>query len=76
LVGLGSELRTELAKQALYSVTWTIPPGHFALIILKMEVSQTVCLGWLLTVILPIWASQVDRITGMSHWCQTVIWTF
>jgi hypothetical protein len=30
-------------------------------------VSQTICLGWPGTVILPISASQITRITGMSH---------
>jgi hypothetical protein len=31
-------------------------------------VSQTVCLGWPLTVFLLISASQVARIISMSHW--------
>jgi hypothetical protein len=31
-------------------------------------VSQTICLGWPRTMILLILASQVTRITGMSHW--------
>jgi hypothetical protein len=40
---------------------------HFALVILEMEVSWSICLCWLQTTILPISASQVARITGMSH---------
>jgi hypothetical protein len=31
-------------------------------------VSQTICLGWPRTVILPISVSQVSRLTGMSCW--------
>jgi hypothetical protein len=33
------------------------------------KVSRTVCPGWLRTFILLISASQVARITGVSHWC-------
>jgi hypothetical protein len=36
----------------------------------EMRVSLTFCLGWLQTMILPISASQVDRITDMSHPAQ------
>jgi hypothetical protein len=36
-------------------------------------VSQTICLGWLQTVILLISASQVSRISGMSHWHLALI---
>jgi hypothetical protein len=32
--------------------------------------SQTICLGWLQTVIFLICASLVARITGVSHWHQ------
>jgi hypothetical protein len=34
--------------------------------------SQTICLGWPWTTILPISASQVIRITGMSYWCSAI----
>jgi hypothetical protein len=58
-----------LTKQALQSrccTTWVIPPVHFVLLILEIEVS---CLGWLWTTILPIADSQAGRITGVYHWC-------
>jgi hypothetical protein len=35
-------------------------------------VPQTICPGWLRTVILLISASWVARITGVSHWCAAV----
>jgi hypothetical protein len=31
------------------------------------------CLGWLWTMILLLSASQVDRITGVSHWSQLIL---
>jgi hypothetical protein len=40
---------------------------HFALVILEMQVLQSFCPGWLWTVILPISASQVAKIVGVSH---------
>jgi hypothetical protein len=40
---------------------------HFAVVILEMGVSRTICLGWPQTMILPILASQVARITSVSH---------
>jgi hypothetical protein len=39
----------------------------FVLIILEKGVSWTVCPGWLQTLTLPVLASQVARITGVSH---------
>jgi hypothetical protein len=48
--------------------TWAIPSVHFALVSFwEMRVSQTICLGWPWTAILPISASQIARITGVSH---------
>jgi hypothetical protein len=58
--------------QSRYSISWSTPPVHFALITLKMGVSQIICLGCPWTLILPISASQVVRITGISHWCPFV----
>jgi hypothetical protein len=51
----------------------TLSPGPcllsiFALVIFEDGVLRTSCLGWLWTLILPISASQVARITGVSHW--------
>jgi hypothetical protein len=43
-----------------------MPPVHFVLVILEMEVSQTICPGWPQASIFPISASQVARITGVS----------
>jgi hypothetical protein len=33
---------------------------------------RTICLAWLQTTILPISASQVARVTGVSHWCPAL----
>jgi hypothetical protein len=46
--------------QSRHFTTWAIPLVHFALVILEMGVSQTI--------ILPISASQVAKIIGVSHW--------
>jgi hypothetical protein len=43
------------------------PTVHFVLVILEMEVSRTVSLGWPRTWILLISASQVAGITGMNQ---------
>jgi hypothetical protein len=43
---------------------WATPPALFG-----DSVSQTICLGWLQTAILLMFASWVARITGMSHQC-------
>jgi hypothetical protein len=40
---------------------------HFAVFILDMGVSLAICQGWPWTSSLPISASQVARITGVSH---------
>jgi hypothetical protein len=54
-----------LTKQILYCLNHASSP--FCSIYFGDRVSWTICLGWLRTVILPISASQVARITGMSH---------
>jgi hypothetical protein len=74
LVGMGFELRA-LSLQSR-STIWATPPVHFALVILEMGVLQTICLDWPWTVILLISASQVARITGVSHWCPAWIELF
>jgi hypothetical protein len=51
------------------STACAIPSVHFASVISEMGVSWTICLGLPWTVILPISAWQVARITGMSHQC-------
>jgi hypothetical protein len=43
------------------------PPATFCEGFFRDRVSQTICLGWLQTLILLISASWVARITGMSH---------
>jgi hypothetical protein len=45
------------------------PPIFFYEGFFRDRVSRTVCLGWLLTVILLVSASWVARIIGVSHWC-------
>jgi hypothetical protein len=57
-----------MCLQSRHSTTWAKPPVHFALITLEMWV-WTICLGWPVTEIFLISASQVARITEMSHQC-------
>jgi hypothetical protein len=42
---------------------------------LEMGIAQTICPGWPQTAISLISASQVARMTGVSHWCLA-IWFF
>jgi hypothetical protein len=42
-----------------------LPPVHFALVILELGVSRSICLCWPQPSILLISASQIDRITGV-----------
>jgi hypothetical protein len=59
------------AKQVLYHLSHTSRmycSGYFG-----DEVSRTISWGWLSTVIHPISASQVARITGVSHWHRAKI---
>jgi hypothetical protein len=46
---------------------WVTPPALFLWRVFRDGVSQTICPGWLQTAILLISASQIVRITGMSH---------
>jgi hypothetical protein len=55
-----------LARQMLYCLN-PHPPVHFALVILEMGSQQNICLGWPQTTTLPISASPVASITGVSH---------
>jgi hypothetical protein len=70
LLGLGFELRP-LCLQSRHSLASATPAVHFALVIFRRWGLRTICLGWPQTLILPISASQVARIIGMSHWCLT-----
>jgi hypothetical protein len=66
-MGLGFELSFALAKQALYFLSHASSPffsGYFG-----DGVFLTICLGWPGFFILLISASQVARITSMSHQC-------
>jgi hypothetical protein len=59
-----------LAKQLFYHLSHTSSPfvsGYFG-----DGVSKSICLGWPKTAILLISASQVARITGVSHWYLAV----
>jgi hypothetical protein len=64
---LGFELRA-LYLKSRRSTTLATPPVHFALIILEMGVWRIICPCWPQTSIPLISASQVARITGVSHW--------
>jgi hypothetical protein len=69
LVGLVFKLRA-LHLQSRHSAAWAILTVlHFALDILEMGVSWTICLGWPQTVILLTSVSQVARITVMRYHC-------
>jgi hypothetical protein len=59
-----------LAKQVHYPLS--ISPIHFSLVILEMGVSWTICPIWPQTLILPMSASQVARITGVNHQCLAI----
>jgi hypothetical protein len=65
LVGLGLELEAS-PLQSRHTTAWTMPPVHFALVILEMGVLQTICFGWPSVVILLISVSQLVRIIGTS----------
>jgi hypothetical protein len=58
---LGYELRA-------YTLTHSTSP-IFVMGFFQDRVLQTICPGWLPTVILLIFAFWVARITGVSHWC-------
>jgi hypothetical protein len=47
--------------------TWMTDMYHYPQLLIEMGVSRTFCLGWPQTLILPISASLVARITGVSH---------
>jgi hypothetical protein len=66
------DLKSGLHNHKAGSLLLAIPAVHFALLILEMGVSRILCPGWPLIVILQISASQVARITGMSHWRQAL----
>jgi hypothetical protein len=67
--GLNSGLHAYYTGAVLLELhLWSIFSGYFG-----DWVSQTVCLGWPLTMILPFSASQVVRITGVSHQCTASV---
>jgi hypothetical protein len=69
LVGLGFELRASNLQSSHSAVT---PPVRFAL---QDGVLPTICPGWPRTTFLPISASQVARIIGVSHQSLTSLLT-
>jgi hypothetical protein len=52
----------------LNSVAWATPPALFLWRVFQGRVSQTICPGWLWTIILLISASLVAGIAGVNHW--------
>jgi hypothetical protein len=67
LVGLGFELRA-LHLQSRSSTAWATPLVHFALVILEIGILVNNLPELAPTLTLPISASQVAGITGLSHW--------
>jgi hypothetical protein len=67
LVGLGFELRA-LCWQSNSTTAWATPPVIFCSGYFGVGIPWTICPGWPWTTILPISASQIARIIGMSHW--------
>jgi hypothetical protein len=63
--GIGTQGFTRQALYCLSHISSPFCPGYFG-----YGVLQTICPAWPQTLILPISASQVDRITGVSHRCQ------
>jgi hypothetical protein len=54
---------------------WATPSALFLVMGFFWDrVLQTICSGWLWTVILLISASWVARVTGVSHWSPAQIW--
>jgi hypothetical protein len=49
------------------SNAWAKPPVHLLWLFWRWGASQTICPGWPQTEILLISASQIARITGVSH---------
>jgi hypothetical protein len=71
LVGLGFEFRaSHIAKQVLYCLSHT--SSSFCCGYFEDMVLWTICQGWHQTAIL-ISASQVARLTSVSHWCLASI---
>jgi hypothetical protein len=65
-----SQLEISATLKALYRILDHLNHTvHFALVILEMGVSWCTCLSWPQTLILPISASHVARITGRNHLC-------
>jgi hypothetical protein len=64
-LSLRVDLRT-LSLQSRLSTTWATPQVHFALVILEMGVSNYLP-GLALNLSRPVSASQVARVTGVSH---------
>jgi hypothetical protein len=67
-MGLGFELRA-LHLQSSHFTDWTSSLVYFALVILEMRISKTICPGWPWAILLPILASQVAGSTCVRHWC-------
>jgi hypothetical protein len=63
-------------KAGALSTSLVTPPVHFALVILEMGVSLTICPAWPQTVILPISASHVARISGVNNQHLGCIFSF
>jgi hypothetical protein len=55
---------------------WATPSALFCDGFFWDRVSWTICPSWLRTLILLISASWVARITGVSHWCPIIPFTF
>jgi hypothetical protein len=68
-LGLNSGLHTFYTCRTVAVLLETHLQPIFALVILEMGVSQSICPCYPWTAILPILACQVARITGVSHQC-------
>jgi hypothetical protein len=62
------ELKASYFQSRHSTTTCGTPLVHFALVILEMGVSRTICPSWLQILILLISASQVTKIIGANHW--------
>jgi hypothetical protein len=74
--GLGFKLKASCVQSTPCTI-WITSPVHFALVILEMGVSWTVYHGWPRTTHLPISASQVARIIGVSNsvWLGQIVYS-
>jgi hypothetical protein len=77
--GVSQSFLPGLTLDAIFptSLSWKagmIGAHHHALVLVEIGSCTTPCLAWPQTVTLPISASQLARIKGISHWYPAMLW--